>query len=758
MIKILYLINNIKEAGAQKHLLEVISGLDKNKFEPNLITLDDLGVKRIYDFSGIKGIWRLVKIMKKDKPDILHTYLFSENILGCIAARIAGIPVVVSSRRDTGMLREGKWQHILAYRLTNKLVDKILCVSEAVRKAVLAKEKVSPQKIEVIYNGVDIDKFQVAGFRSQVKESLGIKNDEFLVGMIANFSWIKGHKDFIETAEMVLKKLPNTKFLLIGSGELLESLRSQVTGLKLEDRIMFLGTRNDIPELLSIMDVSVNASYSEGMSNTILESMAAGVPVVATAVDGNLETVVDGISGILVPSKNPQAMAEAIIKILRNKNLAKRMGENAKKLLQQKFTSEIMVKNLENLYEGLLSPKIAYILSQFPELHEIFILREIKALEEKGVNIRILSLKPCKDKIIHEEARKLMMKTRYGRACSIWPVVYSLTYPIRTIAAFFYVVKSYWNNPKELIKAVYVLMESFYFARIIKKEQINHIHSHWATMPTTAAMILSKLTGISFSFTAHAWDIFVNCGSLEEKIQKAKFVATCTEYNRKFLSYFGDNGKFNKIYRNYHGIDLSKFRVSESMRSPLKVLRILVIGRLVETKGFEYLINACNILNGKGVNFECLIVGVGPLEKSLKSQARRFNLQEKVTFLGIKTQEEIKKLYSEATVLVQPSIMARNGDRDGIPNVILEAMAMKVPVIATDFSGIPEAIIDGKTGILVPEKDSSALANSIERIYNDYSLWKTIALNGRNFIAEKFDIDKNIGELINIFKENAVLN
>jgi len=762
MINILYVIDKVREAGAQKHLFDVISELDKASFQCNLITLEELGVKRIYGASGIMAILKLVKLMRKEKYEIIHTYLFSANIIGSIAAKLAGIKTVITSRRDTGLLREGRWQHILASKLTNRWVDKIICVSKAVKKVVLAKEKVNPQKIEVIYNGVDLEKFQVAGHRSQIKESLGIKKDEFVVGMIANFSWIKGHKDFIQAAQVVLKELSNTRFLLIGSGPLIESLRSQVSGLRLEEKVLFLGTRKDIPELLSVMDVSVNASYSEGMSNTILQSMAAGVPVVVTAVDGNLETVDDGKTGILVSAGKPQEIAEAIIRLLENRDLAKEMGINAQKRISEKFTAQIMISNMENLYKKLLAPKIAYVLSQFPETHETFILREIKALEEKGVNIKILSLKPCRDKVIHPEAVELMGKTVYGVISVASLMSQVARHPIKTGSTFLYIIATYWKNPKNLTKAIYVWLECLYFVRIIKKERIAHIHSHWATMPTTAAMILSKLTRIPFSFTAHAWDIFVNCDGLEEKIEKSRFVTTCTDYNRKFLSYFCRDGKFKKVYLNYHGVDIDRFSVAQLPSCPVaqtqEKCKILAIGRLVETKGFEYLIKACLSLKDRGLDFECDIVGEGPLEKSLRSQVSSLKLESKINFLGIIMQEEIKKLFSEATVLVQSSVTAKNGDRDGIPNVILEAMAMGVPVIATDFSGIPEVIIDGKTGILVPEKDTLTLANAIERIYKDSSFRQIVSLNGRRLIEERFNTDKNIAELINIFQINGVLN
>jgi len=372
VIKILYLIDRIKAAGAQKHLIELIKALDKTKFQPHLCllekssALDDLGipvyclnVKRIYGISGINGLLQLVRLIRKEKFDIVHSYLFSENILGTIAAKMAGVKVMITSRRDTGLLVQGDWEHILAYRSTNRWVDKIVCVSEAVMKVALAKEKAEPGKLVVIYNGVDIDRFshQPSAISHQLRQNLGIKDDESVVGMIANFSWVKGHKDVIDVARIVLKEVPNTKFIFIGEGPLKGSCQASAVRHQLEDKTLFLGSRQDISELLSIMDISLNASYSEGMSNTILESMAAGVPVVATAVDGNLETVSDNETGFLVPPKNAATMALAIMKILRDSALRKNLGENARQRALWQFSFLGMVKVYEGLYETELAGK-----------------------------------------------------------------------------------------------------------------------------------------------------------------------------------------------------------------------------------------------------------------------------------------------------------------------------------------------------------------------------------------------------------------
>ncbi|MCM8773771.1 MAG: glycosyltransferase, partial [Candidatus Omnitrophica bacterium] len=759
--KILYLIDKLKPAGAQKHLRELLSVIDKEKFETKLVTLEELGIKKIYGLSGLKGFIRLVKLMKKEGFDIVHTYLFSENILGVIAGKIVGVKTIITSRRDTGMLREGKFRHILSYRLTNRWVDKIVCVSEGVKRVVLNKEKVKPEKIEVIYNGVDLEKFNVQDSNSMVKEQLKIEPDDFVVGMIANFSWIKGHKDFIQAIPLILEEVPNTTFLFIGDGHLRKEIETEVKNTSYKDKVLFLGSRNDIPELLLIMDISVNASYSEGMSNTILESMASGVPVVATAVDGNLETVVDKETGFLVPPKTPQALAEAIIRLLKNKDLRGKLGGNARRIVRERFSLERMVRDFEDLYLSFTQPQIAFVCSQFPQMYETFILREFVGLKERGLKFKIISLKFCKDKIIHPQAKDFLADTFYPKISLLTILRWICVHPCNTMKTIVYVFYTYGFVGVELIKALYVLCECFYIADLIKKYRICHLHTHWATMPTTAGVILNILTGIPFSFTAHAWDIFVSQKGLKDKIRRARFCVTCTEYNRRFLGELIDNGKgeniddvcvLGKIVLNYHGIELDKFPLRNKKIENVRI-NILSIGRLVDTKGFDYLIDACQILDREGLNFYCKIVGQGELLGRLSSKVKKYKLSDKIEFLGEKTQKEIMELYKEATVLVQPSVLAKNGDRDGIPNVILEAMACGVPVISTNISGIPEAIIDKETGILVPPNNSVALAKAILNLANDDILKEKIIYNARILVEKKFDAKRNVANLALIFNK-----
>ncbi|MDP1853768.1 MAG: glycosyltransferase [Candidatus Omnitrophota bacterium] len=373
-IKILYIIDKMDRAGTQKHLLEVLRLINRDVFEPHLCCLVRIGeleeelnkigiipkvfgIKRIYGYSGIRDTLALAQYIKKEKFDIVHTYLFSANIAGNLAAKLAGAPVIISGRRDTGIHREGKWRHRQAYKFAHRLADKVFTVSNSVRDTVRKLEGVSLDKIVTIYNGIDVSCYDIAVDIARKKKELGINPEDRIVGIIANLSWVKGHKYFLEAAKLILEEIPNVRFLIIGDGPLKNNLKTLTNNLSLGENILFLGKRPDVPELLKIMDISVNASYSEGMSNTILESMAAGIPVIATDVDGNKEIIINNTTGLLTPAGDIQSMKEKIIFLLRQPEIADKIKQNAQKTIKEKFNLSRMIYQMESEYINLLKEK-----------------------------------------------------------------------------------------------------------------------------------------------------------------------------------------------------------------------------------------------------------------------------------------------------------------------------------------------------------------------------------------------------------------
>ena len=393
-----------------------------------------------------------------------------------------------------------------------------------------------------------------------------------------------------------------------------------------------------------------------------------------------------------------------------------------------------------------MSPRYALIISQFPETHETFVLREVLELRRRGHDVTIFSLKPCRDAIIHPEARPLMEETFYGAFFWSWRVWKAQAYwlfchPLWWLSTFFYMAETHRKAPEQFLKLLIAWPKILYFARIMQKRRLTHLHAHWATVPASAAMVIAKLLDISWSVTAHAWDIFVTNPTLVEKLRTAKFVLTCTDYNRKQLVSLLPEAS-PRILRAYHGVDVDRFKQppapSPQPRAVGDLPLILSVGRLTETKGFPYLLQACRQLKEKGRRFRCVIVGEGPDRQALEGQIKSLGIENYVRLAGALTRSDVQALYREAQLFVLPSIVARNGDRDGIPNVVLEVMAAGLPVVSTEISGIPEAIQHGKTGCLVPERDADALAHATEELLQNPERCRQLGAAGQAYVSAAF--------------------
>jgi len=369
-IPILFFLHFLKGfSGTEKHLYELTTKLNKDKyipfvgciklkermrkiFEDNNVRVMEFPIKRVYNYDVFKYGFDLFKFIKKENIRIIQSFHLLPDIFVPIIARLAGVPIVISSRRDLGF--DKKKRHIFVQRGINVLVDKIIVNSNAVKETLIANENVATEKITRIYNGVSRYINRSIDDGMDLRRKLGYKQSDLVVGLLANFQPIKGIKYFINACPLILNQIPNAKFLIVGGGPLLESLKERARDVGIIDQTIFTGHLLNGANYLAAMDVSVNSSLSEGFSNTILESMASGKPVVATNVGGNPEAVVDGKTGFLVPSKNSSALADAIITILKDKKLTQSMGSEAKKRVETFFNMERMMSKMDNLYESLL--------------------------------------------------------------------------------------------------------------------------------------------------------------------------------------------------------------------------------------------------------------------------------------------------------------------------------------------------------------------------------------------------------------------
>jgi glycosyltransferase involved in cell wall biosynthesis len=310
-----------------------------------------LPLQRTYDFSALRAAFELKRFLKQQRVQIVQTFFESSDLWAGFIVKTASDARLIWSRRDMGILRGRK--HHLAYRLMSRVPDRVFAVSEQVRQHCVTVDRIEPSRVQTIYNGLDLGEWNTV---SQPAKPSG----KFVVTTVGNIRRVKGHDIFIKAAASIVKQSPNVSFSI--AGEVLEpayfeELQTLVRDLGLSDRFHFSGGITSLREHLSMADIFVLPSRSEGFSNAIVEAMAASLPVVATDVGGNAEAVQDGVSGLIVPPEDHEALATAIISLLSNSSKAQAMGAAGKQLVAEKFTTDAMMHQITSAYARLLSKK-----------------------------------------------------------------------------------------------------------------------------------------------------------------------------------------------------------------------------------------------------------------------------------------------------------------------------------------------------------------------------------------------------------------
>lgn len=396
---------------------------------------------------------------------------------------------------------------------------------------------------------------------------------------------------------------------------------------------------------------------------------------------------------------------------------------------------------------------IAYLVSRFPSVSETFILREITELHAQGMPVEIFSLKRGRRDVVHGEARALLPHVYhtppFSRKAFVALIRWTHRAPGRVFSLLADLFRWSWRNPRTLAKTLAVLPVCCHFASVMEGIRIRYLHAHMATFQATAALVISRVLGVPISFTGHASDLLGPFGRevhgrtalLDVKVAAARFIVTCSPDGRDFLTRAYPEFA-HKVRLNYHGLDLDRFQPGHRPENQIPV--ILAVGSLLECKGYPDLIEACRLLRRRWICFRTLIVGEGPLRGTLEAQVKTTGLEGIVTFLGAMTQERLLGLYRVADLFVLPALTSSHF---GIPNVLLEAMAMEIPVIVTDLPAIGELIDSSDTGVVVPHHDPETLASAIEALLADPERRRILGKKGRDRVAARFDIRVNVAEL-----------
>jgi len=394
------------------------------------------------------------------------------------------------------------------------------------------------------------------------------------------------------------------------------------------------------------------------------------------------------------------------------------------------------------------TPRVGYVVKRYPRYSETFIVNEILAHEAAGLSLDIFALRLSNDTHFQDTIARVRAPVTYLPATSELSVSEFWNELMATIKTMPGWASGLDAAQGEVARDVY---QAAVLALRAREKGIEHLHAHFATSATTVARLAALFAGLTYSFTAHAKDIFhedVKHSDLHRKIQDASSVITVSDFNVGFLQdKFGPSA--DKVQRIYNGLDLSLLPYSSPHDRPP---RIVAVGRLIEKKGFADLIAACDELHQRNINFECQIIGGGPLMSPLNVDINQRGLQNKVKTLGPLPQRDVMACLQHAAVFAAPCVVGADGNRDGLPTVLLEAMALGAPCVSTDVTGIPEAIKHEHSGLIVPQKDAAALANALEHLLSHPQERARLAQQARHMIEENFDIHRNTTALRSVFE------
>lgn len=380
-IKVLQVIHSAQLTGPQQHILTMLSDFDRKDFQVDVACpsrgffVDKLKKMKIttipIEFKpalDLKSLFQLYLLLRKRKYQIVHAHSGRSGTFCRIAGTLARVPVIVLTEHlatfgHAWIKSELRRKvHFLTHCISNRLVDKVIAVSEAARKSFIERQGIPPQKTVTIYNCLNIERFTklMSAEGTDLKKEFNIKQKEKVVGLVGRLDWIKGHRYLVLAAKEVIKKMPETKFLIVGEGKIRNELEALIQEQKLDKYFFLTGFQKDIPGIMNILDVLVLPSLEWGHESfglVLIEAMSAGKPVIASDILGLPEVVVDGKNGFLVPQKDHHALAQKILLLLGNAQLSREMGQFAKNYVEEKFNSSKIVREIENLYRELLISK-----------------------------------------------------------------------------------------------------------------------------------------------------------------------------------------------------------------------------------------------------------------------------------------------------------------------------------------------------------------------------------------------------------------
>ncbi len=694
-MRIGYVIWSLGLGGAEQVVMRLAQAFAQAGHDVTIITLNEPGVfAPLMERLGIpvisvgkRGpvdlsvITRLKRAFLVRKLDVVHTHLWGANLWGRIAAHLARVPVVIATEHNVDTWKRG--YHFMIDRWLAPWTTELVAVSQQVREF-YESHGVARGRWQVIYNGIDAASALPRG-RGSAYQSLGIRHDELVVGLIGRLVPAKAPEIFLEAIAQAAAKVPTLKALVIGDGPLRAATEARARQLGLAERVIFTGLRQDVPELLAGMDALVFSSEREGLSMAMLEAMAAGVPVIATSVGGTPELIESGVSGILVPPHQPQALAEQLTELLTHSEKAETIRRAARQRVEEHFSLSQVVEAHEQLYARGISPcatppvRLCYVIDHLNvggaqrQLVEL-----VRALPRAQWEPIVVSLSTTQTALVGElkqagvEVHLVEQHGAFDPAC-----LSTLTRLLRQL------------QPK--------IVHTWLFTA----DCYGRLAAWFAGVPHTISAMRNTLDDIPWHHRlVNRW----LAGGTALITVNAEAIRT------GLLQQGGIPAQ--KIRTIYNGIDLAKYMAvhpnglyRREWQIPEDGLVIAMVARLAPQKDHATFLEAAHRVAAKDSRVHFVLVGDGPLRETVQSQIDALGLTTRVRLLG--ERRDVWPLLHH----VDGCVLATH--YEGCSNVIMEAMAAERPVIATDVGGNRELIVHGETGWLVPPRDPAALAQAM---------------------------------------------
>jgi len=408
------------------------------------------------------------------------------------------------------------------------------------------------------------------------------------------------------------------------------------------------------------------------------------------------------------------------------------------------------------------APRLAYLSSVFPATSETFVANEVLALRRRGVEVVPFALRRHRaGELLTSDPghAELLRITHYSPYLWCAEVPRALWWALRTRPGRLFrcmglILRGLWHYPEEFIKTWMLFPKAVRFAREMEEARVEHLHAHWASYPTTAALFISLLTDIPYSFTCHAHDVYLFEALFPEKLKHCAFASPAHEHVRQELLRKCAGGDQAKALVLRVGVDVDQFERVPYHRKHDAPWQMLAVGRLAPMKGHIYLIRALAQLVASGARVQCKMVGEGPLRGELEAEIRSHGLEETVLLLGARPNEEVRRSLSEADVFVLPSIVAPDGQTEGIPFALMEAMACGLPVVASEVGGIRELVRHEENGLMVSPGDVDLLASNLRRLYEDDDLSIKLGAAARETVVRSYNAQVELDKKLGLFRKH----